>query len=74
MAEQSGYGQPAQVLERLDQLEANVNRVLNLQRINDLTGGETTAIRSTQSNGCNFSSLSTGGCTITGGKLATPTS
>jgi hypothetical protein len=59
--------------ERLNQLEAAVARVLSLQRLGDITIGEAAAIRSTQSNGCNFSSLSTGGCTITGGKLATPT-
>jgi hypothetical protein len=49
---------------QLDQLTVTVNRILQLQKIDDLSAGENFLLRSTQSNTC--SSASTGGCHIEG--------
>jgi hypothetical protein len=49
---------------RVGRLEAAVGRVLGLQTLDDLTGEEPVAARSTQSNNCAYSGLSTGGCHI----------
>jgi hypothetical protein len=65
MSQQPQYettGSSAQEAERLNKLEAVVRRILNLQRIDDLTVDPSAFARSTQSNHCNFSGLSTGGC------------
>jgi hypothetical protein len=53
---------------QLRQLTLAVNRILQLQRIDDFSIGEQLLFRSTQSNTC--SSASTGGCHIEG-KLTT---
>jgi hypothetical protein len=47
-----------------------VNRILSLQRMDDITS-DTLLLRSTQSLTC--SAASTGGCCIQSNKLATPT-
>lgn len=56
---------------KLDQILAGVQRILQLQRLDDLTAGDAALLRSTQSNTC--SSASTGGCHIEGRVLAAPT-
>lgn len=52
------------ITPRVGRLEAAVSRVLGLQTLDDLTGEEPVAARSTQSNNCAYSGLSTGGCNI----------
>ena len=75
MPEKTQYGtegSSSDVLERLDRLEAAVNRVLRLQRldIDDFTIG---GLAKSQESTC-CSTISTGGCDITsnGPALATP--
>jgi hypothetical protein len=76
MTEQSKSTETMLLPEESTQLEKIISgvvnrRILSLQRIDDLTGGEVTLLRSTQSTTC--SSASTGGCTIRGGgDLAVP--
>lgn len=68
MAEPVGRDQET---ERVDRIEASLARILRLQGLGFTSEGEVEGCKSTQSNGCNFSSLSTGGCAI-GALSATP--
>ena len=73
MAEQAQYpgsAPPGSDRALLEQILTGVNRILSLQRIDDLTT-ESLLLRSTQSLTC--SAASTGGCCIQSNKLATPT-
>ncbi len=55
------------VKDQLDRITTSVNRILELQKIDDLTSGENLFLRSTESNTC--SAASTGGCHIEGRAL-----
>ncbi len=63
MAEQTNSCLSPEERAQIDGIEATLAKILRLQKIGNLsTGEETTFARSTTSEGCCFSGISTGGC------------